>query len=414
MKQTRLQGGPASLPTGQQGLGAGEIGEALRHAMALARGGQPGPAETIALRVLDLTPDNPDALQLLGMIARQAKRHDDAAAFFRRSLAINSAQPHVHNNLGNSLADMGDTVGAAQAYREALRLAPTYDEARVNLAIALIAAADGTGACEVLAPLLRRDPRNPGAWAILGQARRMAGELDHAITAFRTSLSLRPDHAPTLHNLGVALRLAGWPEEALPLISRAAETDPASADIVYSLGHCLQDLGRIDAAIVAYERAITLRPTDRAAHQSLNGLLWRQGRKDAWLASYREVLARHPEDEGLLCDLADRLLLAGDAAGAASLLEPHADRAAPELRYQLGRARWSLGQPDAALAKFDAASDYVPAAREAARARIILDRPAGSMRAARATARLQSLRPAGARTPGACLAFHRRSARGLA
>ncbi|WP_204302634.1 hypothetical protein, partial [Klebsiella pneumoniae] len=83
-----------------------------------------------------------------------------------------------------------------------------------------------------------------------------------------------------------------------------------------ALGHCLQDLGRIDAAIVAYERAITLRPAHRDAHRSLNGLLWRQGRSETWLASYRTVLALLPGHEGLLCDLADRLLLAGDAAGA--------------------------------------------------------------------------------------------------
>jgi tetratricopeptide (TPR) repeat protein len=378
MKQTRLEGGPAS-PTGEPGLDAGALGEALQHALGLARGGQAGPAETILLRILDLAPDNPDALQLLGMIARQAGRHAKAATLFRRSLAANPAQPHVHNNLGNCLLDLADPAEAAGAYREALRLVPGYDEARVNLAIALLGAEDAAGACDTLAPLLRRDPRNARAWATLGQARRAAGELDHAITAFRTSLALRPDHVPTLHNLGVTLRLAGWRDEALALLARAAEGDPASPEIAYNLGHCLQDLGRIDAAIIAYERAITLRPTDRAAHQSLNDLLWRQGRGDAWLSSYRLALAKCPDDAGLLCDLADRLLLAGDAAGAATLLAPHADTGGPELQYQLGRARWSLGESDAALARFDAAGDFAPAMREAARACIILDRPAEAL-----------------------------------
>jgi tetratricopeptide (TPR) repeat protein len=378
MKQTRLEGGPAS-PTGQHGLGAVALGEALQHAMGLARDGQTGPAETILRRILELAPENPDALQLLGMIARQAGRNADAASLFHRSLAANPSQPHVYNNLGNSLLDLDDPAGAASAYREALRLAPTYDEARVNLAIALLGTKDAAGACDMLAPLLRRDPRNARAWATLGQARRAAGELDHAITAFRTSLALRPDHVPTLHNLGVALRLAGWRDEALVLLVRAAESDPASPEIAYNLGHCLQDLGRIDAAIVAYERVLTLRPTDRAAHESLNGLLWRQGRGDAWLNSYRLALARHPSDEGLLCDLADRLLLAGDATGAAALLAPHARHCGAELQYQLGRARWSLGESDAALLQFDAAGDFPPAMREAGRACIILDRPAEAL-----------------------------------
>ncbi|NIJ66196.1 Tfp pilus assembly protein PilF [Sphingomonas leidyi] len=383
MEQAPRQQGPASPPAEPNGLGAQALGEALQHAMGLARDGQAGAAETILLHVLDLAPENPDALQLLGMIARRAGRHEAAVALFRRSLAAAPDQPHVHNNLGNSLGDLGDSTGAAQAYRDALALAPAYDEARVNLAIALLAAGEPRSACETLAPLLRRDPRNARAWATLGQARRERGELDHAIAAFRTALALRPDHVATLLNLGVVLRLAGWPEEALPLLARAAEIDPANPDIAYVLGHCLQDLGRVDAAIVSYERAITLRPADRAAHESLNNLLWRQGRGAAWLASYRAALARFPGNEGLLCDLADRLLLAGDAAGAAALLAPHADRAGPELRCQFGRARWSLGEAQAALLEFDAAlardPGFAPAAREAARSHIILDRPAEAL-----------------------------------
>ncbi|MEN2709184.1 tetratricopeptide repeat protein [Sphingomonas sp. NPDC092331] len=383
MEQAPRHEGPAPPPAESDGLGAPALGEALQHAMALARGGQGEAAEAILLHLLELAPENPDALQLLGMIARQAGRHAAAVALFRRSLAAAPNQPHVHNNLGNSLGDLGDSAGAVRAYREALSLAPGYDEARVNLAIALLAAGQPQPACETLAPLLRRDPRNARAWAILGQARRANGELDHAIAAFRTALALRPDHAATLLNLGVALRLAGWPEEALPLLARAAEIDPANPEIAYVLGHCLQNLGRTDAAIVSYERAITLRPADRAAHRSLNNLLWRQGRGEAWLASYRAALARFPGDEGLLCDLADRLLLAGDAAGAAALLAPHAGRAGAELRHQLGRARWSLGEPEAALAEFDAAlardPGFAPAAREAARAHVILDRPAEAL-----------------------------------
>jgi len=383
MEQAPRQQGPASPPAEPNGLGAQALGEALQHAMGLARGGQAGAAETILLHVLDLAPENPDALQLLGMIARRAGRHEAAVALFRRSLAAAPDQPHVHNNLGNSLADLGASAGAAQAYRDALALAPAYDEARVNLAIALLAAGEPRSACETLAPLLRRDPRNARAWATLGQARRERGELDHAIAAFRTALALRPDHVATLLNLGVVLRLAGWPEEALPLLARAAEIDPANPDIAYVLGHCLQDLGRVDAAIVSYERAITLRPADRAAHESLNNLLWRQGRGAAWLASYRAALARFPGNEGLLCDLADRLLLPGDAAGAPALPAPHADRARPELRCQFGRARWSLGEAQAALLEFDAAlardPGFAPAAREAARSHIILDRPAEAL-----------------------------------
>jgi tetratricopeptide (TPR) repeat protein len=363
------------MPTAQAGLAAAELGQTLQQAMTLARSGRADAAQAMLNRILDRLPGQPDALQLLGMIARQAGQHDDAATLFHRSLAANPAQPHVLNNLGNSLSDLGRHGEAIAAYRDALRLQPGYGDAAVNLGLALLASGDRTGAAAVLRPLLLQDPTNARAWATLGQALDGA----EAIEALRRSLELRPDHVPTLHNLAVALRRAGRPAEALPLFERCRAADPTRAEIAYNHGHCLQDLGRIDDAITAYGAAIALRPTDRDAHRSLNRLLWEHGRTHVWLASYRSALARHPGDEGLLADYAASLLLAGHADQAAALLQPHVENAGAELRYQHGRALWSLGRADAALAAFNATLPFAPAAREAARAGIILGRPADAL-----------------------------------
>ncbi|MET0246047.1 MAG: tetratricopeptide repeat protein [Sphingomonas sp.] len=363
------------MPSAQAGLAAAELGQALQQAMTLARSGRSDAAEAMLNRILDRLPGQPDALQLLGMIARQSGRQQDAVALFRRSLAANPAQPHVLNNLGNSLSDLGRHDEAVAAYRDAMRLQPGYADAAVNLGLALIASGDRPGAAAVLGPLLHRDPRNARAWASLGQA--LDG--DEAIGALRQSLALRPDHVPTRHNLAVALRLAGRAAEALPLFERCRAADPATPEIAYNHGHCLQDLGRIDDAVTAYGATIALRPTDRAAHASLNRLLWQHGRTHVWLASYRAALSRHSGDQGLLADYGASLLLAGHADQAAALLAPHVDGAGAELRYQHGRALWSLGKADAALAAFRSALPFAPAAREAARIGIILDRPTDAL-----------------------------------
>jgi Flp pilus assembly protein TadD len=62
---------------------------------------------------------------------------DDAAAAFRRALALDSRRPDVWNNLGVVLIRAGDVDGGLAAFREALALSPTDPEANRNLAVAL-------------------------------------------------------------------------------------------------------------------------------------------------------------------------------------------------------------------------------------------------------------------------------------
>lgn len=352
--------------------------------MALARGGQHAPAKAMLANLLCTTPDQPDALQLLGMIARQCGDHESAITLFRHSLAVNPTQPHVLNNLGNSLTDLAQHDQAAMAYRAALQMLPDHTDALVNLGLALLATGDATAARDTLRIATDRAPNDARAWSVLGQALRETGELDVAISAFDHSLALRPDHVATLHNLGVTYRLGGRPAAALPLFHRCLVWAAETPEIHYNLGHCLQDLGQIDAAADAYRQAIALRPTDRAAHDSLNRMLWQHRRRDNYLASYRSALVLHPGDQGLLADLARRMTLGAQAEDVVALLE-HITAPSTEVRYELGRAYWTSGRSLAALEQFRAAlaadPGFAPAARDLARALIILDKPVEALEA---------------------------------
>lgn len=361
------------------------IGRKLGDAMALARAGHLDAAEVGLHQVLAAVPDHPDALQLLGMVARSRGEHDAAIALFDRSLTIRPDQPHVLNNFGNSLTDSGRHAEATQAYERALALKPGYADARMNLALARLALGQPASACDTLQPALGAGSDHARAWAIFAQALGDMKQGARAIDAWRTALRLRPGHLPWLHNLAVALRLAGRAGEALPIFRECAARSANEAKIHYNLGHCLQDLGRIDAAAEAYHRAIRLTPTDAEIHDSLGRMLWQHGRTQTHVESYREALLDHPDDPGLLAGLATRLTLAGEPQAAADLLAPAISRGVggAELHYRRGQALWSARQPDPALAAFDAAlatdAGHAASLRESARALLILDRPADAL-----------------------------------
>jgi tetratricopeptide (TPR) repeat protein len=327
-------------------------GEALARAMELLRAGQLGPANMLLDEILAVAPGDPDALQLLGLVARAHRDHQRAAALFRQSLEARSDQPHVLNNLGNTLLDLKQPLAAINAYRAALALEPSYTDAITNLGLAHIAAGENREACEALGRAVDMDGRNAKAWSALGRAQRACGRLDDAIAAFGTALSLRPGSLPTRHNLAVTLRLAGKPEQAAAMLEECVAANPASAEIRYNLGHCHYDLGQLDEAAAAYRAAIAAKPSYRDAHDSLNRLLWQRGDTAHYLRSYLEALRRDPDDADLLTDLASRLNLGGRTADTVRLLDDALARGidgAP-IRHRLGQACWAEGQKEAALA----------------------------------------------------------------
>lgn len=353
----------------------------LKRAMAMARSGDLNAAEAALRSILANVPNQPDALQLLGMVARQRNDHESAVDLFRQSLTAQPGQPHVLNNLGNSLSSLRRHEEAAATYEKAIGLKPDYDDARINLALAWIAVGRAGEARDLLAALVERTPDNARAWAVLGQALSETRETHRAIEAYRTALQLRPGHVPWQHNLAVALRLTGHADEALPLLADCAARSPTEPKIIYNLGHCLQDLGQFDNAANAYRAALRLTPMDVEIHDSLSRLLWQSGKPDECLQSYYAALSFYPDDPALLASLANRLILHGKPQEAVRLLAPAATHGigGAELHYRLGQARWSSGQPDKALAAFDAAlvlePDHAGTLREAARSCLILGRP---------------------------------------
>lgn len=370
--------------------------QALTQALELLRSGQSASAAALLTQVLAASPAEPDALQLLGMIARGEHDNEKAAMLFRQSLASRPEQPHVLNSLGNALLDLQRTEEAITAYRDAVRLKPSYTDALTNLGLAHLAAGDAEAARIALDQVVHAAPRDARAWAAMGRALRASDQFGPAIDAFATSLRLRPDHVPTLHNLAVALRLAGRAEEAMMLLQRCAAADPNSAEIRYNLGHAFYDLGQLDEAVAAYRAAVKLRPDYRDAHDSLNRLYWQIGDMRAYLESYTSALREYPGDAGLFADLANRLNLGGRAPEAMHLLEDARSRGVdgPELRHRLGQACWAEGRHDTALDHYRHAIALSPATEsypmELARAEIILEDYAKA---------LETLRPVLARSP---------------
>ena len=147
-----------------------------------------------------------------------------AAAEYRRSLALDRAQPAVWCNLGLALAARGDASEAATCLDEAL-------SRDVTLAAAL-------GAYGALAP------RHAGLWE------RFERHVQRALAA-------NPDSAVALEAQGfIFLKRDLDAGRAAAFFERAIRAGGDRADLFGNYGIALQDLGRVEEAIAAYDRAI--------------------------------------------------------------------------------------------------------------------------------------------------------------
>lgn len=101
---------------------------------------------------------------------RLAGRHADAAAQWRKALEMKPDDAKTHNNLGGTLAAMGDYTGAETHWRRALAIDAGFSEARNNLGVALFEKGRYREAAAEFRRILRAHPEVREARANLKRA----------------------------------------------------------------------------------------------------------------------------------------------------------------------------------------------------------------------------------------------------
>jgi protein O-GlcNAc transferase len=86
-------------------------------------------AGMISARVLEVEPENPDALHLLGILAYRANDQDNAIQFISAAIREHKTYAPMHGNLALAKLAKGDLNGAATSARRAFELQPSYADA---------------------------------------------------------------------------------------------------------------------------------------------------------------------------------------------------------------------------------------------------------------------------------------------
>lgn len=188
---------------------------------------------------LEMAPEHPEALHLLGLLAYRVNRFEQAIELISQAIEGAPTNPLYQFNLGVVTHRAGRKEEAVRAYERALGLNPKYVEALINL----------------------------------GNAFKDLGRLDEAVAVYGKALALNPGHADTHNNLGVALKERGNLADAISAYRDALRLKPTHLEALNNLGLALMETGAVDEAIASFERARAIQPSYGKALYNL-GMAW--------------------------------------------------------------------------------------------------------------------------------------------
>ena len=234
-------------------------------------------AERAYREILDTEPNHPEALHLLGVLAHQSDRDEEAVGLLRQATAAKPGFTKALNNLGSALHSLGRLEEARDVFGEAIALDPEFADAHFNLGVTYQTSKDFDKAVLAFEQALHHEPGLVDAEVNLGVALRNLDRTDDAVAAFRRALEHEPDHPLAHLNLGLVLRKTEATDEAVAAFTRATELLPERADTFTFLGQTLWWQGRKDEAIVALEQAAELNPDSPPTQYDLTRALFELG-----------------------------------------------------------------------------------------------------------------------------------------
>ena len=120
-------------------LSESELNDRFRTAIQAHSEGRLEEAEDIYRSILQVNPEQPHALHLLGVIAHQAGQAESAVQLISQAIALLGNIPDFHNNIGEAYRSLGRYEEAITHYRRALTLEPVNPGAACNMGSALFA-----------------------------------------------------------------------------------------------------------------------------------------------------------------------------------------------------------------------------------------------------------------------------------
>jgi protein O-GlcNAc transferase len=237
-----------------------DINKSIQLAFKHHQAGNLHQAEQSYKKILQKSPNNFDALHMLGVLYSQLSKYDRAIKYIQMALTVNPKSAFAYQNLGNVFIAKKQFGKAIECYNNALNI----------------------------------NPSNGDVHYYLGNIFLTTNQNDKAISCYNKAILFKPTNASAFYNLGVLLQEKGRFEDAICSYKKAIELNPTGVDAYNNIGIIFKDMGQSDKAIQFYQKALKINPDDFKLHHNLGLALGEKGQFEEAINSYRRALQVNP------------------------------------------------------------------------------------------------------------------------
>lgn len=206
--------------------------------------GQPGAAERLLERALELAPGHAEAHRLMGIAALMTGAHPKAIDHLRSALRRLPDDATINMTLGSALVDTGADEEGLACLERACELAPGNAEAWYNFGTALKFTRHMEPARDALERAVAINPAHVKARNKLAEAMFSLGDAPAAAGMLRGTLDRQPDCAPAwvaLGNLKTETLGSEDVRKLQDLLRRPGLPDDARIPLAFTLAKALED-----------------------------------------------------------------------------------------------------------------------------------------------------------------------------
>jgi tetratricopeptide (TPR) repeat protein len=226
-------------------------------------------AQTALQEAIELRPGQPNLLMELGWVHSDELRHEEALAWFDRTLTVDPGYGRALAWRGTTLRWLRRFDQAQTALQEAIELRPDHTDLLVEM-----------------------------GWVHGDQLRH-----EEALTWFQRALDINPRDSWALQSSVAALRSLRRFDQAETAAREAIGQRPDEPDLLVAMGWVHSEQLRHEEALTWFQRALDLNPRHSLAHRSQLTELRSLRRFDHAEAAAREAIRLCPDEAGLVVEL---------------------------------------------------------------------------------------------------------------
>lgn len=324
----------------------------FNQAVNLHEAGQLNEAEQIYRQILETAPEQPEVLNLLGLVAQAKGVQSEACGLFYRALKASPERPDFYYNLAFSfkldnkplealeyfnkaaqlkpdtaeaynemaliLEQTGDLVRARENWNKALVLNPQFSAAKANLARSFRAENDML-AIQELEQAGKIFPQEPLIWYYLSQFYVERNENEKAWSAASKAKELVPSSDEIRVILGQLSLREGKPENARIYFEKALLLNNRNIAALLASATLATDSEEYEIAETRFKRVLELDRGNFEAHHNYADLLYKMKRLPEALEEYRQAVIINPKSAEVSNNLGVILRDSGDLEQALGL-----------------------------------------------------------------------------------------------